>query len=414
MQNTHYPPTGQPWRQGGPAPGDYAPHRAAMDPADVILHEGSAVWGRTPPVHNVPNQTSLYKQGSPADTAFLIARGRFGLNRENAIRRSSIGVVEQGAWLGVPELLNNRPYASSAVALEPALVVPVNRELFQRLMIQAPGLTLRALHGVSRQALGLLEALEAQVLDQTFMGLCKGLELVLKDPKVHNAQLPESQLLARLRDLFALPTPSLLEAIKVLESLNILKRMAQPAREAVVGMADPATFQERVKAFSDQWKGRLPGLVAQEPPRDPYQLEELCELLGVKPPQFVRRMTMPDFPMGLLRFDPEGVELFRKTQGDSFFKKKVSGKELMNKLESVDELIEVEAELLRDILPRLELPKLIRLLGSVDGKLQEHLMSVLSARVRRTVSEELQHVGKVGSLELADLEAELLALCRGN
>lgn len=411
----HYHPSqpGASWQSVEPH-GGRPRHEGGSDSPEAILYEGAAVWGRNPPVHRVPAQTPLYKQGSQADVAFIVVSGRFGLTRENAVRRSSVGTVEQGAWLAVPELLNHRPYASSAVALEPSQVIPVNRDLFQRLLVQAPGLTLRAMNGVSRQALSLLEALEAQILDQTFLGLCRGLELILKGGTNGVAGLPESQLHTRLRELFALSSPSLKEAFKVLESLNLLKRQAQPGREAVVSLADPATFPERVKAFSEQWKGRLPGLVASEPPREGLRLEELCESLGVKPPQFLRRMALPDFPLELMRFDPEGVEMLRKTYGDSFFKKKVTGKELLGKLESVEELIDVEVDLLRDILPKLELPRLIRLLGAVDDKLREHLLQAVSTRVRRTVTEELQHVGSVGSRELADLEEELLRLCRGN
>lgn len=413
MHHHFHPSQSGPSWQSVEAHGSRPRAEGGLDSADAILYEGSAVWGRNPPIHRVPAQTPLYKQGSQADTAFIVVTGRFGLTRENAIRRSTVGTVEQGAWLAIPELLHHRHYASSAVALEPSQVIPVNRELFNRLLVQAPGLTLRALNGVSRQALTLLEALEAQVLDQTFMGLCRGLELVLKEHGNGVAGLPESQLQTKLRDLFALPAASLHEAFKVLESLNLLKRQAQPGREAVVSLAEPATFPDRVKAFSEQWKGRLPGLVGAEPPREAFRLDELCATLGVQPPQFLRRMALPDFPLNLLRFDPEGVELLRKTYGDSFFKKKVTGKELLGKLESVDELIDVEVDLLRDILPKLELPKLIRLMGGVDEKLREHLLQAVSARVRRTVTEELQHVGTVGSRELADLEEELLRLCRG-
>ncbi|MFM7200299.1 MAG: cyclic nucleotide-binding domain-containing protein [Myxococcota bacterium] len=397
---------------GGGRPVDSygAPARyGAPDPGELVVHEGAAIWGHHPPIHHVPAHTPVYKQGSQADVAYIVVRGKFQLVRENAVRRSVVGTIEQGAWLAVPELLNHRPYASSAVAQEPSVVIPVNRELFQRLLVQAPGLTSRALVGVSKQALGLLESLEAQVLDQTFLGLTKGLELVMAG----RDNLPESQLLTRLRDLFALPNASLLEALKVLESLNLIKRQAQPGREAVISLTEPTAFPDQVKRFADQWKGRLPGLVASEPPREAFRLEELCESLGVKPPQFLRRMTLPDFPLGILRFDPEGVEALRKTQGDLFFKKKVSGKELLQQLQSIEELIDVEPDLLRDIMPKLDLPRLIKLLAGVDSKLRDHLMNALSARTKRMVTEELNHVGSPSSHEMGDLEAELLKLCRG-
>lgn len=380
----------------------------AAVPMDPLILEGMAVWGRTPQTQNVSAQITLYKQGGKADTAFLVLRGRISMVRENAVRRSSLATVEPGQWLAVAELINGRPYASTAIALEPAVVIPVPLEMLQRVFQTSPQLTFRALSGATLLNFALVENIEAQALDQTFMGLCRGLELLLPGSTI----LPESQLYAKLRELFSLPIPSIKEALKVLESLNLLKRTGEVGKEQSVSLADPNTFAERVRAFADQWKGRLPSLVASEPPREAMRIEELCEALNVKPQQLLRRMTLPDFPLGIMRFDPEGVEIIRKTQGDSFFKKKVTGRELLSQIESVEELIDVEADLLKEIIPKMEIPKLIRLVGGVDGKLREHLLNALSSRTKRTVTEELQHVGAVSSREMGDLEAEILRYCR--
>lgn len=379
-----------------------------MAPVDPIILEGMAVWGRTPQTQNVSPQITLYKQGGRADTAFLLLRGRVNLVRENAVRRSSLTSIQPGQWLAVAELIHGRPYAATAIAQEPSVVIPVPLEMLQRLFQTSPQLTFRALSGATSLNLSLVENLEAQALDQTFMGLCRGLEMLLPGGTI----LPESQLYVRLRELFSLPIPSIKEALKVLESLNLLKRTGEVGKEQSVSLADPATFSERVRAFADQWKGRLPSLVASEPPREAMRIEELCEALNVKPQQLLRRMTLPDFPLGIMRFDPEGVELIRKTQGDTFFKKKVTGRELLSQIESVEELIDVDVDLLKEIVPKMEIPKLIRLVGGVDGKLRDHLLNALSSRTKRTVMEELQHVGAVSSRELGDLEAEILRYCR--
>jgi hypothetical protein len=366
------------------------------------------VWGRTPPIRTIPAQTQLFMQGSPADEAYLLLTGRIQLRRDGPLRRLVLETLERGEFLAIGELLHHRPYAATAVALEPSSAIAVSRELFDALVATSSPLVLRALSGATRQVLTLIESYEAQALDQTFLGLCRGLELILSQA----GPLPESQLVARLRELFSLPAASVSEALKLLDGLNLIKRRQEPGREAIIQLAEGVNFSERVRSFSEQWRGKLPALLGGGPPKEALKLEELCALLEVKPDQLMRRMVMPDFPTGLLRFDPEGVEVFRKTHGDGFFKKRVSGRELLAQIQSVEQLREVEVAMLRDILPRMEVPRLIRLMSGLDGALREHLLQALSSRVRKTVEHELEFVSGIGARELADLEDELLRLCR--
>lgn len=364
-------------------------------------------WGVAPPIRSLLRLTHLFMQGSAADEAYLVIEGNIRLRRDNPIEPVIVDDVGRGQWIGIGEVLNGVPFSTSAIATENSSVLPVTRELLERLTRRTSPLIMRALRGAAQQQGRLLEAVESRSLTQTFLGLCRGIELLFGS----QTRMPEGQLLTQLHELFGIPTLSLLEALRLLEGLNLIVRRQEPGKEAIFELPEKSTFSARVQAFSDKWRNRLPALIGEAPPPEPIPIDALCSDLGIPPAQLLRRMLLPDFPLKIVQFDPNGVKVLRETMGDGFFKKRVSGRELLSRLESIDELIDVEVSLLRDVLPRLELSQLIRLLAGVDAGLRQHLLGAVSARVRRTVDEELPHMPETSPTELADIEQEIIAIC---
>ncbi|MDN5927496.1 MAG: cyclic nucleotide-binding domain-containing protein [Hyphomicrobiales bacterium] len=83
----------------------------------------------------------LYEAGAQADGAFVVARGRIGLFRENAEgERVLLGDAGAGALLGELALIADTVRPTGAVAAEDTELVRLSRKLFHRILQEYPEL----------------------------------------------------------------------------------------------------------------------------------------------------------------------------------------------------------------------------------------------------------------------------------
>lgn len=81
----------------------------------------------------------LFRQASPADCAFVVAGGRFELSRagrEGTV--TTLGVAERGALLGELAMVTSVSRSMTAIALDSAEVIRINRPLFRRMLEEYP------------------------------------------------------------------------------------------------------------------------------------------------------------------------------------------------------------------------------------------------------------------------------------
>lgn len=381
----------------------------APNMSDPLIVAGLQFWGNSPKIIQIPAKGYAFRQGDIASFAYLVLKGKLQLRRDTPLRRISIDIAERSDWIGVPETLHEKTYAIAAMATENTTMIALNKEGIEKLVCSSSPLLARAVLIQGLQYMEALDAFEAQVLDNMFLGLCRAIELLFS---VHK-KLSEPVLFQKLRELFPLPANSLRASIRLIQGLNFIKNIAEAGEDPLYQLSDPAHFSERVKEFAEEWHGRIGTLLGDVTLREPYSFQEICDIFQVDAPTVLKRLTMSDFPWHLMRFDPEMIENIRKTQGDKFFHKRLTGRDLMANIESVNELQELDVSLLRDILPRMDLTRLIKLMASVDTPIRNHLLQAVSARQRKTVEMELPHTGAATPLEFGDLEDELLRLCRG-
>lgn len=81
----------------------------------------------------------LFRQASPADCAFVVADGRFELNRAGrGGSATTLGVAERGALLGELAMVTSVSRSMTAIALDNAEVIRINRPLFRRMLEEYP------------------------------------------------------------------------------------------------------------------------------------------------------------------------------------------------------------------------------------------------------------------------------------
>lgn len=89
----------------------------------------------------IPAGQTLFRQGAPADCAYVVAAGRFALTsaREGGGERK-LGIAETGDLLGELAMISPVERKFTAVATETSDVIRVTRPLFTRMLEEYPAL----------------------------------------------------------------------------------------------------------------------------------------------------------------------------------------------------------------------------------------------------------------------------------
>jgi CRP-like cAMP-binding protein len=129
---------------------DYLP----LAPADLDAIAGAGEY-----IDKYPG-THLFKEGSDATAAFVIQKGQVELYRTRSTGRRVVGRLRAGAVIGDIAMFQNRPYISSAQALEPVTAFRLDRAKLLPVLMEHPRIAMRWLvAGLSQ-----LEATQRRVL----------------------------------------------------------------------------------------------------------------------------------------------------------------------------------------------------------------------------------------------------------
>lgn len=350
----------------------------------------------------------LFAQGSTASQAYRVQSGRVRLFRETGLKRAIVDEVGPGSLIGVGEVLAGLSYGVGAIAVEATVVEVLPAQALQSALGGSEPIVQALILESARREQRLLQLAESPSVEQSFLGLCKGLELLMP---VGSGPQPESQVVARLRELFGLPTPVVRTALRIMSDLNLVRRAQQGPMEATLFVGEPR-LMERAREVVDRWLTTLPAMLTRDAPREPWSVEELAADLGIEPQALLRRTMAADFPTATLRFDGEGVANIRAIYGDAFFKKKTTSKDLLSEAQSIDELTGVDVSVLREFVPQMDLNRLCQLLTRAEEKVREHMLSALTPRMRRVAQAEIAAMSPISEALFADIESEVMTLAR--
>jgi CRP-like cAMP-binding protein len=88
----------------------------------------------------IPEGQTLFREGTSADCAFVVASGSFSLVRRGRNRTTvQMGTAGPGTLLGEIAMISAVERHMTAIAAEPAEVMRINRPLFHRMLEEYPG-----------------------------------------------------------------------------------------------------------------------------------------------------------------------------------------------------------------------------------------------------------------------------------
>ena len=81
----------------------------------------------------------LFREGTPADCAFVVASGRFELSRAGKDGQTiTLGFAERGTLLGELAMVTSVNRTMTAIAPDNAEIIRINRPLFRRMLEEYP------------------------------------------------------------------------------------------------------------------------------------------------------------------------------------------------------------------------------------------------------------------------------------
>ena len=109
----------------------------------------------------VPAGKDLFREGQPADGAFVVVRGLIDLFHEQNGERLSLGQVGPGAMLGEFALISDSNRLTGASIAVDSELMRLNRKLFRRILEEYPDVAIALHHRISAELQALVRNIEA-------------------------------------------------------------------------------------------------------------------------------------------------------------------------------------------------------------------------------------------------------------
>jgi selenocysteine lyase/cysteine desulfurase/CRP-like cAMP-binding protein len=105
---------------------------------------------------------TLFTEGAPARSAFVIVRGAIEVTRARGNRRSRLATVGPGRILGELSLIDGGPRTATCAAAEPSLVLEIDQAVVSSLLDRGSPTGLGFLQAVNRALIAAVQATDAQ------------------------------------------------------------------------------------------------------------------------------------------------------------------------------------------------------------------------------------------------------------
>ena len=105
---------------------------------------------------------TLFAEGAPADSAFVVVRGAFEVTRLRGQRRLRLATVGPGRLLGEFSLVDGGPRTATCTSAEPALVLEIDRAVLAGLQAEGSATSLELIQAVNRALISALRSSDAR------------------------------------------------------------------------------------------------------------------------------------------------------------------------------------------------------------------------------------------------------------
>ncbi|MGE4298249.1 MAG: cyclic nucleotide-binding domain-containing protein [Desulfovibrionaceae bacterium] len=371
----------------------------------------------------------ILREGQVSPAAFVVKKGSVVLFRVVNNRRVVLGHVTPGQMFGEWSLLSGNPFEATAEAADYCELMPMDRDVLQGLLLKCPNPVQRIVKNLMEQVARYHGVVRDQPSTDIFFSVCQLLELMHRQPcaapepgmsgvshaafvrTVKNilcvTQLEIDHVLHRLQRLGVVAMHAVKQASFAADALGKVGKTREMVRDKCVTIKDPEEFLAVARNLSAE--------LQRDPPFTEgmafVDIHDFAAMAKTTPHMIYRKMAHQEVPENLFFLPRGAAEAWIGQVGEAFFQKLRRRTLNLDELETVDDLVFVDAPTLRQVVEAMSFHTLATLFAAAGEDARDKLLAILSKKMAAIIQEEA--AGRdVDEAELAGAEDELFALVK--
>lgn len=354
----------------------------------------------------------VFKEGQPAERAYLVKRGSVSIYRVVDDQRIVLARMGPGRLFGEMGPLTGQPRDSNAICDEYSELVVLEKDNLEKAMAASPVIIRTMLEAMIERLKATTQRLSSHNRPDGFMSLVRLLEMAVK---AGGPMLSLATFIRQAKDILNLTQLEVEDQLRKLAKVGAVKiergrGSGAQLRDAALQVPDVEALARVGKGVSEMVKEQESGAVTSG--REYLDFSDFAQEVETTPEVLARKVGAGEIPLSLL-FMPEGpARAFAQEMGKQFFKGTRKLTSRLAEMTVVDDLVNVDAATLQQVFTQIGHFKVGVLLQAASPETRQHMMTVLSGRAAQMAIDEAGPLNRLGADDVSDAEFEAISLVK--
>lgn len=382
----------------------------------------------------------IFREGQLNPVAYMVKKGTVTVYRVVNNRRVVVGRMLPGQIFGESAVITGEPFHANAVADDFVELLVIDQTTLKTLLLKCPGPIQRIVRYLMDRITTLEKAVHEQPAPNTFLSICQILELSYKaarpavtvapskvaDPALQSVpfsyvefcrtvrnvllvtQLEIDEVLDRLQRLGIIAISEIKGATYRKDLLGNMNVSTEYVQDKHLSLKDPVGFMTVARNLSQEIPEKNPPYTRE---LEFIDMQGLAEMVKSSGEILYKKLAQQEIPENLFFFPRDAMRDWSQVKGEDFFQRVKRKRLNIDELESVDDLVFVDNNTLRDVFQKIGFHKVLTLYAGAQEETRTKLLGSMSSKIAGMVRDE-GGARKVDDSELADVEAEAIDLIR--
>lgn len=369
----------------------------------------------------------IFREGQHNPVAYMVKKGAVSIYKVASNKRVVLAEVKPGHIFGEMALISGEPFHATAEASVYTEVIVIDRDVLKSLLLKCPN----PIQRLVKYFMERLRVLDAKVAGQPssdiFFSVCQILELQHRARCTEvNGGLSYAEISRTIKNILLI---SQLEIDGIMEKLYKLGLLEIRDVKGATFRKNPFGEMTKAKEFlkdrmvsikdPDGFLGVARNVSREIPVEDaPFtqsmefiDIHDFATLVGSKAEMIYKKIAHQEIPDNLFFLHRARSVEWAESAGPDFFKKTKRRRLNLDELETVDDIVFVDNNTLREVFRGLGFHKLAVIFAAGSEETRGKILSNLSKKIATVIQDEGAR-REVDETELADIEDELFSLVR--
>lgn len=380
----------------------------------------------------------IFREGQLNPVAYMVKKGTVTIYRVVNNRKVVVGKMLPGQIFGESAVITGEPFHANAVADDFVELLVIDQTTLKTLLLKCPGPMQRIVRYLMDRISLLEKAVHEQPAPNTFLSICQILELThkasrpvaapAKGAESSNAPVPFSyvdfcrnvrnvllvtqleidEVLERLQRLGVIVISEIKGATYRKDLLGNMNVSSEYVQDKQLSLKDPGAFMTVARNLSQELPEKFPPYTRE---LEFVDMQGFAEMVKSTPELLYKKLAQHEIPENMFFFPKDAMREWAQVKGEDFFQRVKRKRLNIDELESVDDLVFVDNNTLRDVFQKIGFHKVLILYAGAQEETRTKMLGGMSGKIAAMVKEESAD-RVVDDMELADVEAEAITLIR--